>query len=67
MKAIVLNYSTGCVHICELPNDLVNGEDIENYLDLEEGFHLSDCHWMITNEDYFHVFNGNTSEFITNL
>ena len=44
MKIAVLDYSTGCVDIFEVPE----GENIEWYLTEEKGYRsdLQDIHWM---------------------
>lgn len=42
MKVAVLDYSSGCVDIFEVPK----GENIEWYLIEEKGYNLDNIHWM---------------------
>lgn len=45
MKIAVLDYMTGTVEIFEAP-EMTDGNEIEEYLSNEKGFHLSNCSWM---------------------
>ena len=47
-KLIILDYSTGVTHIFDDPQ-LGQSENYEDWMD-EEGFRVSDCSWMVTNE-----------------
>lgn len=42
MKVAVLDYSSGCVDIFEVPK----GENIEWYLTEEKGYRIEDINWM---------------------
>lgn len=47
-KVIVMDYSTGEVHIYTLPE---NCNDVEDFLDgCKELSRTKDCHWMIVKE-----------------
>jgi len=42
MKIAVLDYSSGCVDIFEVPE----GEHIERYLTEEKGYNMDNIYWM---------------------
>ena len=55
MIIAILNYESGNVHIQELPDNISQNEEIEDWIHNELGMRVSDVHYM-TNSDKMEVF-----------
>lgn len=46
MKVIVLNFESGEVDILTIPEDVLEYMDVEEYIEDEMKYSLSNCEWM---------------------
>jgi len=46
MKVIVLNFESGEVDILSIPEDVLEYMDVEEYIEDEMKYSLSNCEWM---------------------
>jgi hypothetical protein len=46
MKVISLNFETGDVDILSIPDDVLEYIDLEEYIEDEMKYSLSNCEWM---------------------